>query len=449
MSGPVPIGSEQSPLASIEELVRYFRGGGKPPSEWRIGVEQEKITVFADGQPVPFDGPNGIEAMLSRLEARGYLGMREEGRLLALDRRGEKISVEPGGQLELSGHALETAVACRDELVRHVGEMMEVGGGQGMRFLGVGLHPFATQDELSWLPKRRYVIMRDYFLNRGRLAHHMMKRTATVQANFDYADERTCAEKMRTAFGVTSIVTALFAASPISEGRPNGYRSFRAAIWLETDEDRCGLLPAVFEEDFGFRHYIEWALDVPMFFVVRSGVYHPVQGMTFRRFMREGWNGQRATIVDWEIHLSTVFPEVRLKRYIEVRGADAGPLAMAFALPALWRGLLDDSEARRAAWELVRGASMSERETLRRAVPREGMAARFLGKPVQALAVELCRIAHAGLARLPGGPADAALLDPLLERAAAGRAPAEDMLDDFSACAGNREKLVERWKLQA
>src|SRR5450432_2100020 len=447
MSGPVVTHPQQEPLASSDQLTEYFRGGGKPVSAWRIGVEQEKIAVYSDGRPVQFDGANGIEELLRRLQARGYEGVREADRLLSLSGRGGTVTVEPGGQVEHSGPALRTAVACRDELARHVREVKEIGMGLGIHFLGVGLNSFAGLKEIPWLPKARYRIMREYLPTKCRLAHNMMKCTATVQANLDYDDEPTATEKIRMAFGVTSIVTALYAASPISEGRPNGYSSFRAAIWLETDNDRCGLLPFVFEPDFGFRHYVEWALDVPMFFIVRQGVYRPVQGITFRRFMREGWNGERATLDDWEIHLSTVFPEVRLKTHLEVRGADAVPLPMAYALPALWRGLLDDRQACQAAWELVRAATMNEREGLRRAVPREGMNARFVGRPLHELAVELCRIAADGLSRLPDGAADAALLGPLHERAAANRCPADDMLEDFRTHRGDPTKLVAAWEL--
>jgi glutamate--cysteine ligase len=275
----------------------------------------------------------------------------------------------------------------------------------------------------------------------------MMKQTATVQANFDYADEADAIAKIRAAFGVTSIVTALYAASPVSEGRPNGWKSVRAAIWLETDEDRAGLLPFVFNQGFSFRDYAEWALDVPMFFVVRGGVYRPVHGLTFRRFLAEGHEGERATTGDWAVHLSTLFPEVRLKRYIELRGADAGPLPMAAGLAALWRGLLDDPGACEAAFALVAGASLDEREALRRAVPREGLAARIGRRAERELAVELVAVARAGLGRLPGGAADAALLAPLEAYAAAGRSPADDLLDDFAAANGDPARLVAKWEI--
>jgi glutamate--cysteine ligase len=396
---------------------------------------------------VPFDGAVGIEALLGRLLSPQFSGIEEDGRLLGLRGDRETITVEPGGQLEFSGPTLPTAVACRDSLVHHLEHATAIARSMGITFLGVGFRPFGGLDDIAWLPKRRYAVMRAYLPTRGRLGVDMMKRTATVQANFDYDDEQTATEKMRCAFGVTSIVTALFAASPISDGRPNGHRSLRAAIWLDTDEDRCGLLPFVFGDGFGFRDYVEWALDVPMFFVVRDGVYRPAGGMTFRRFLRDGSDGERATIGDWEVHLSTLFPEVRLKKYIEVRGADAGPMPMALGLTALWRGLLEDRAARSAAWSLVEKASLDEREALRREVPRAALAARFVGRSVRDLAVELCGIARDGLGRLPGGDGDAALLEPVLARAVAGRSPAEDMLEDFHACGGDPVALSRRWEL--
>jgi glutamate--cysteine ligase len=435
---------------SIDELVAYFRGGAKPPAAFRVGVEQEKIAVRDDGVPVPYDGPRGIAALLAGLEGRGFTAEREGEHTIALARGGDRITVEPGGQVELSGAALPTAAACATVLRAHVAEVREAGAALGMRFLGIGARPFGTIDDVPWLPKRRYAVMRSYFPEQGRhsrLAHYMMKQTATVQANFDFVDEADAVVKMRTAFGVTSIVTALFAASPVSEGRPNGHKSVRAAIWLETDEDRAGLLPFVYEPGFSFRDYVEWALDVRMFFVVRDGEYRPTRALPFRRFLQEGFDGETATMHDWEVHLSTLFPEVRLKRYVEVRGADAGPLPMATGLAALWRGLLDDAEASAAAWSLVAGASMDEREALRRSVPREGLAARLGRRTARDLAAELVAVARAGLARLPGGAADAALLAPLEAYAAAGRCPADDLLDDFTAAGGNPARLVDKWEL--
>ena len=448
MKSDTPAGDSPSPPLSTPDLIDYFRGGAKPRAAWRIGIEQEKIGVLPDGGPVPYEGPTGVSQILTGLLGRGFTAYREDGHIISLEREGERITVEPGGQLELSGATLRNATACKQALLRHLEEVNAVAAPLGVRFLGIGVRPFGGLDQIPWLPKRRYAVMRAYLPTRGRLAHEMMKRTATVQANFDYEDEADATDKMRTAYGITSIVTALYAASPISDGQPNGYQSYRAAIWLETDEDRCGLLPFAFKPDFAFADYVEWALDVPMFFVVRGGEYVPANGMTFRRFMSEGFRGVAATMADWEVHLSTLFPEVRLKRYIELRGADAGPLPMAVGLGALWRGLLEDSEARAAAWELVANVSLNDRETLRREVPRAGLAARLGGRSVAELAVEICRIASDGLRRLSNGEQDAQLLQPVAAYAAAGRSPADDLLDDFMGAGGDPAALITRWQLK-
>ena len=435
---------------SVDDLVTYFRAGAKPRDQFRIGIEQEKLGTRPDGAPVGYGGPNGIEDVLKRLEGRGFVATRDRGRVVGLERAAERVTIEPGGQLEFSGAARATAAACRDALVAHVREVVAVARPLGIRFVRVGARPFGKLDDIDWLPKARYDVMREYFPRHGtssRLAHHMMKMTATVQANFDFESESDAVDKIRTAYGVSSIITAMYAGSPFAEGRPTGDKSFRAAIWLETDEARCGLLPFVFEPSFCFRDYVEWALDVPMFFVVRGGAYRPVGAMPFRRFMAEGFEGEAATIHDWELHLSTVFPEVRLKRYIELRGADAGPMPMAAALGALWRGLLDDHDARQAAWELVAKHSFSERQALRREVPRAALNATLGGRPLRELALELIRISDAGLARLPGGEEDRPLLAPLWGYAAVGRTPADDLLDDFAAAGGDPAKLVAKWEL--
>src|SRR5450432_1404527 len=435
---------------SVDELVAYFRGGAKSRAAFRVGVEQEKIAVRPSGAPVPYEGPDGIAALLERLEARGFSAQREGGHTIALARGGDRITVEPGGQVELSGAALPTAAESAEVLRAHVAEVREAGAALGMRFLGIGARPFGTLDDVSWLPKRRYDVMRSFFPEQGRhsrLAHYMMKQTATVQANFDFVDEADAGAKMRTAFGVTSSVTARVAASPLSEGLPNCFKSVRAAIWLETDENRSGLLPFAFGPGFAFRDYANWALDVPMFFVARGGVYRPARALPFRRFLAEGFEGETATMADWELHLSTLFPEVRLKRYVELRGADAGPLGMATGLAALWRGLLDDPAACAEAWALVAGASLAEREALRRSVPREGMGARLGRLAVRDLSVELLRVARTGLGRLPGGAADARLLEPVEAYDIAGRSPADDLLDDFARAGGDPARLCAQWEL--
>jgi glutamate--cysteine ligase len=435
-------------ITSPRALTAYFQEASKPRQQWRLGIEQEKIPVTDDGMPAPYSGPRGIAELLRRLERHGFQPEKEDDHLLALERGEERITLEPGGQLELSGPALVSAEAGRQVLLTHIREVQEEARALGMHFVAGGFRPFGSLDDVPWLPKRRYKVMREYLPRRGRLGHEMMKRTATIQANLDYADEADAAEKIRAALGITSIVTAMFASSPISNGRPNGHRSYRAAVWLDTDEDRCGLLPFAFEPGFGFAQYVEWALGVPMFFVVRGGEYRPVEGITFRRFLEQGWGGERATMRDWEIHLSTLFPEVRLKRYIEVRGADSAPLAHAEALGALWRGLLDDAEARAATWALVSSWPYVERLRLRREVPVGGLTVRVDGRPIAELALELCRIARAGLARLPSGAEDVPLLDPLQEYAAAGRSPADEMLADYDAAGGDPRKLVARWEFR-
>jgi glutamate--cysteine ligase len=439
------------PLSNIDELVAFFSSAAKPKPQWLVGLEHEKLGVRLDGAPVPYapgGGGAGVADLLGLLVAdHGYAGIYDGENLIGASRNGEDITLEPGMQVELSGPPLAGARACSTLMRSHIRQLAAVAKPLGIHFIWGGFRPFGSLSDVPWLPKRRYDIMREYLPRHGRLGHEMMKRTATVQVNLDFSSEQDAAEKIRTAAGVSSIVTGLYASSPISEGQPNGYKSYRAAVWLDMDEDRCGLLPFVFEPDFGFRAYAEWALDVPMFFLARAGRYQPLEGVTFRRFFQQGWGGQRATMADWALHLSTLFPEVRLKRTIELRGADASNLAFAGALPALWRGLLDDPGARQAAWALVARATLAEREALRRDVARAGLEARLGARPIAPLAVELCQIAAAGLARLPGGAEDRPLLDPLLAYARAERSPADDLLADFQRLGGEPARLVQAWEL--
>jgi glutamate--cysteine ligase len=440
--------SAAEPIFTVEDLTRFFPSAARPQGGWLLGVEHEKIPVAPDGGPIPYDGPNGIVALLDGLQGRGYRLTRDGANVIGAGRTGEEVTLEPGLQVELSAPPLPTAIACRDLLRRHLEEIRGLAAPLGIRFISGGFRPFGRLDQIPWLPKRRYDIMRDYLPRHGHFGHDMMKRTATVQVNLDFADEADAADKMRTAMGLSSIVTALFAASPITEGQANGFKSFRAAVWLDMDEDRCGLIPSAFDPGFGFRAYAEWAADVPMFFLSRGGKYLPLEGVTFRRFLREGYQGERATMDDWALHLSTVFPEVRLKRTIELRGADAGPASFVEALAALWRGLLDDLDARRAAFALVADASFAERQELRRQVPKLGLAAQLGGRSLAALATELVAIASTGLARLPGGNEDRALLTPLATYAAAARTPADDMLSDFKSAKGDPKRLIDLWELR-
>jgi glutamate--cysteine ligase len=434
-------------LSNVDQLVSIFSAAAKPKEKWLVGVEHEKLGVRSDGSPAPYLGPQGVAQLLANMLSDGWTGVYEGEHLIGASRNGEEVTLEPGMQVELSGPPLVSGQACATMLYNHVRAIRDSALPLGIRFIAGGFRPFGTLADVPWLPKRRYDIMREYLPRHGRLGHEMMKRTATVQVNLDFSSEQDAAEKIRTAAGLTSIVTALFAASPINEGRPTGWKSYRAAVWLDMDEDRCGLLPFVFDEGFGFRSYAEWALDVPMFFLARRGRYQPLEGVTFRRFFEQGLHGERATLDDWILHLSTVFPEVRLKRTIEMRGADAAILPFSVALPALWRGLLDDPEARAAAYALVADVGFADREALRREVPRAGLAARLRGRPIAPLAVEICEIAGAGLARLPWGREDRVLLEPLLDHARAGRCPADTMLADFQRLGGDPARLVEAWEI--
>jgi glutamate--cysteine ligase len=330
----------------------------------------------------------------------------------------------------------------------HLDEIASAADAAGILFLGVGFRPFGTLDDVPWMPKGRYVVMRAYLPSRGRLAHEMMKRTATVQANFDYLDEPDAMEKLRLGLGLSSLVTAMFAASPLVDGRPSGYQSYRAACWLETDPDRCGLLPFAFAEGASFRDYTEWALDVPMFFLYRDGHYRPLdRTVTFRRFLVEGLGDERATPRDWELHLSTLFPEVRLKRYVEVRQADASSREMVRALPCLWRGVLYHAESREASWALVRDWSFEERLDLYRRTPTEGLAARVRGVPLLELCRELVGIAKAGLLRLGSGDG-AAMLAPLERIVAEGRTVADRILAEHARTGGDPTRLIELLRLR-
>ncbi len=438
---------EGRPITGVDELVARFAAAGKPRGAWRVGVEHEKIGVDERGGPLPYSGPRGIAALFERLAASGgWTRVSEGANVIALHRGSERVTLEPGGQLELSGAPLAHAAEIRAELEAHLAELKAASAPLGMSWVALGFRPFGRLDDIEWVPKGRYAVMREVLPARGKHAHDMMKRTATVQANLDYADEEDAERKLRAAMSVTTIVTALFANSPIVEGEDSGYASFRARAWLDTDPDRCGLLPFAFERGDVFRRYVEWALDVPLLFLY-DGRYHESGGVTFRRFMREGIQGKRPTLDEWDLHLSTLFPEARVKNYLEVRGADAGPLSMVLALPALWRGLLYDEDACAAATALTARLGFADRLALREAVPAAGLAAVVPGLvgaagggvTVRDLAVELVGIARQGLERQGE---DLAVIDPLVEIAATGRAPADRVRDVWREVAGDRARFV-------
>ena len=437
-------------VGTIEELVAYFRDGETPREHWRIGLEHEKIGVLSRGhERLSYEGERGISVVLARIaEADDWGPVYEGEKVIALQKSGASITLEPGGQIELSGEPLATVRQTCAEFTSHVDLVKRVSEDLGIAWLSLGADPFHEVGRIPFMPKARYEIMRSYLPTRGSMALHMMQATATVQANFDYPDEAGMAAMMRTAMGCSPVISAIFANSSISEGGENGFISRRMEIWRHTDPDRCGLLPFVFERDFGYREYAEWALDVPMFFLLRDHRYIPLKGTTFRDFMNHGYAEQRATLDDWELHLTTLFPDVRLKRFIEVRGADAVPSGLTCALPAIWKGIFYDERALEAAWGLVQSWSQAQREDALVDVARRGLGAVAAGRPVLDLARELTDISAEGLRRIAErGDTDRderSFLDPIREQLAIGKSPGQVVLDNWrGAWQGSLERLIE------
>jgi len=438
------------PVGGIADLVAHIASGEKPRERWRVGTEHEKIGLYAaDFRRVPFGGERGIAALLGRIaDEDGWARVLEDGNLIALEKDGASITLEPGGQLELSGAPLASIHQTCSEFSAHLELVRRVSEPLGIVWLSLGMDPVHGLADVPRMPKARYDIMRDYLPKRGELAMHMMHLTATVQANFDYASEADMVQKLRMALGVTPIVSAIFANSSIFEGKPSGFVSRRLHIWRHTDPDRSGIPPFVFEDGFGYERWVEWALDVPMFFVVRGGRYRPAGGMPFRAFLERGFEGERATLGDFERHLTTLFPDVRLKRIIEVRGSDAVPCGLICALPALWKGLLYDADACAAAFSLVAGWSQEEREAAMEAVARAGLAARIGGRPVLELARRLVEISGEGLRRIGAetglDPDERGFLEPIRAQLALGKSPGEVVLERWEG-EWNRslERLIE------
>lgn len=436
-------------VSDKRQLVEYMESACKPPAAWRIGTEHEKLAYNLDDyRPLPYDGPRGIRAVLEGLMAFGWEAVREGGNVIALvDGKGCSITLEPGGQLELSGAPLATIHQTCGEIDRHLGQVKAVAAGLNLGFLGVGYQPKWTLEDIPRMPKERYAIMGRYMPTRGSLGLDMMLATCTVQVNLDFDSEATMARMFRIAIALQPIATALFANSPFRHGKPNGFLSYRSHIWTDTDPDRSGMLPFVFDAGFGFERYVDYMLDVPMYFVYRDGRYIDVAGQSFRRFLAgelPGFPGEIPSIADWEDHLTTAFPEVRLKKFLEMRGADGGPWNRLCALPALWVGLLYDQGARDAAWDLVKDWTEEERTDLRDGVPTLGLRTPFRRGTVRDVALETLRIAHEGLSnrRMEDGVGldETKFLHPLFTIAEANFTPAEDLL---AAYAGRWDGNVE------
>lgn len=420
-----------------DDLLAPFYDARTPEPLWRVGTEAEKFGVLReDARPIAYEGPRGVRAVLELLQATfGWYPVREHegGEIIALERGAESITLEPGGQLELSGAPHTSIHDAAREWYAHLDELHQIGDRLGITWLGLGFHPFARQSDLPWVPKLRYAVMREYLPTRGALGLDMMRRTCTVQANLDYASEADAMQKLRIALRVSPIVTAMFANSPLVEGRISGERSHRARIWLDTDPDRTGLLSFMWSARASFERYVEWALDVPMFLIKRGGHVVRNTGQTFRAFMNDGFQGTDATAADWYLHLGTLFPEVRLKKTLELRGADSAPRDLVPALPALSKGLLYDAAARDRAEALAERIDPAAAEAARPLVAQHGLRAQLQGRPLADWAAELLDIARAGLARLAlvdprSGRDEGVYLDPLLQLVEDGQTPADRLL---------------------
>jgi glutamate--cysteine ligase len=433
-------GKPLPPIENRQELIDYLASGCKPPEQWRIGTEHEKFAYhLKDLKPLEYEGDAGVRALLDAMMKFGWEAVMEGNNVIALtDDTGASISLEPAGQLELSGAPLETVHETCSEVTRHLQQVKAIAREMEIGFLGLGYHPKWPNADMPWMPKGRYKIMREYMPKVGSMGLDMMKSTCTVQVNLDFCSEPMMVKMFRVSLALQPIATALWANSPFKEGQPTGYLSYRSHCWTDTDPDRCGTLPFVYEEGFGFERYVDYILDVPMYFVYRDGQYIDAAGLSFQDFLDGNLSvlpGEKPTIKDFEDHLSTAFPEVRLKKFLEMRGADGGPWARLCALPAFWVGLLYDPESLSQALDYVSDWTQEERDGLRDNVPKHALNTPFRGKTVRDIALDVLEISHAGLkrrARLDSiGLDETHYLKPLFLIAESGITPAEEMLRAF------------------
>ena len=430
----------REPIENFNQLVNHLSGGCKPPDEWRIGTEHEKFAYHLDTyRPLDYGGDKGIRKLLYSMCRFGWQPLLEGENVIALtDGKGASISLEPAGQLELSGAPLETVHETCSEVTGHLQQVKAVAREMNIGFLGLGYHPKWPTVEMPWMPKNRYKIMREYMPKVGTLGLEMMKSTCTVQVNLDFSSEANMVKMFQTSLALQPIATALWANSPFKEGNLTGYLSYRSHCWTDTDPDRCGSLPFIFENGFGFERYVDYMLDVPMYFIYRNGKYIDASGLSFRDFL-DGTlavlPGEKPTIKDWEDHLSTAFPEVRLKTFLEMRGADGGPWARLCALPAFWVGLLYDHDALSVASDYIADWSSDERDALRNLVPKNALNTPFRSGSVRDIALDILEISHAGLKRRGKldsiGLDEAHYLKPLFLIAESGITPAEEMIRAF------------------
>ena len=434
------------PITSKDDLIASLSDGCKPKDQWRIGTEHEKFGFdLKTLAPLPYEGKPGVRAMLEGLQRFGWQPINEGPHIIGLKQGGAAISLEPGGQLELSGAPLRSLHETCAETNEHLEQVKTIATEIGAGYLGLGFHPSARIEDVPVMPKGRYGIMKRYMPRVGGLGLEMMFRTCTIQVNLDFSSEADMVKKFRVGLALQPIATAMFAASPLREGKPNGFLSYRSHIWTDVDNDRSGMLPWVFEDGMSFERYVDYALDVPMYFVYRDGKYHDVAGKSFRDFMARklpGLEHIETTMADWADHLTTIFPEVRLKKFLEMRGADGGLWRRICALPALWVGIYYDQSSLDAAWDMVKDWTAEERSAMREAVPKLGLKTPFRNTTVQALARHMLTISKAGL-RLRGqtdsiGGTEEGFIEPLFQIVDSGRTRAEDILERYHG-AWNRD----------
>jgi glutamate--cysteine ligase len=436
------------PITDYGDLVSYIEAGEKPKSEWKIGTEHEKFPFRTKTRkPIPYEGPDGIRAMLEGMTRFGWEPVMEDGKIIGLSDPDSwaNVSLEPGGQFELSGAPLDALHQTCSEVHDHLAQVREVGGELGICFLGTGFTPDWSREDIPVMPKGRYGIMTEYMKKVGSYGLDMMYRSCTVQVNLDWKSESDMVKKFRVGLALQPIVTALFANSPFTQGKPNGFRSFRSQIWTDTDNARTGMLPFVFEDGFSYERYVDYALDVPMYFVYRDGTYHDVTGKSFRDFMvgkLEGFEGEMPNIGDWSNHLTTIFPEVRIKKFMEMRGADSGPWNSICALPAIWVGLLYDGGVLDAAWDMVKGWTPDTREELRWEVPKTALDTRVGKIKVMDIAREMVDMSRSGLkgrGMTDGVGADETIflstLEDILDK---GKTRADEQLDAYNSRWGGK-----------
>ncbi|WP_338549177.1 glutamate--cysteine ligase [Roseovarius phycicola] len=430
------------PIESHSQLAEYLESGCKPREDWRIGTEHEKFGYCKDTlKPIPYAGERSVLAVLEGLrDGHGWVPLEEGGNLIGLTKDGANVSLEPGGQLELSGAPLESIHQTCDEVNQHLADVKDIADKVGVGFIGLGAAPIWSHDDMPMMPKGRYKLMKSYMDQVGTMGKSMMFRTCTVQVNLDFSSEADMVQKLRVALALQPVATALFANSPFFDGKPNGHKSWRARVWRDLDADRTGMLPFVFEDGFGFEAWADYALDVPMYFVYRDGEYVDALGQSFRDFLKgelPALPGQTPTLSDWADHLTTAFPEARIKKFMEMRGADGGPWRRLCALPAFWVGLMYNQSALDGAWDLVKGWDAETREALRVAASEQALDARVGKISMHDLAREVLDLSEAGLkSRAIAGagglvPDETHFLNALRESVETGQVPADELLTKY------------------